>query len=238
MKRFNAKEYKQASKDSEKTHVYHMVFKDIKPFYTGLIGKLDRGRFLELMTEMAEEAFEYAFEYMNFKGTVSYEGPCLLTHEYMYDYAFAGEDPRCHWDNFNNQIGDYLGYAELADAFEESCVCSGIGGNEYAAHILVLNTADARTCIDRYRLEPEENSTECLSIHQLALLAQMQETTVRNYANPKHPDTFETFKGNSGNTLVHVKEAIRWLENKPKYKPTRLPESAEEKAALYKYISY
>ena len=58
---------------------------------------------------------------------------------------------------------------------------------------------------------------DALTIRQMALLAGMEEMSVRAAANPNRANPLITFKGEGGRTLVSIEEAKRWLISKKRY---------------------
>lgn len=58
-----------------------------------------------------------------------------------------------------------------------------------------------------------------LTLHDVALLGNMDEKSVRNAANPKHKNYLKTFN-HGARTYVDVEDAKAWLQQRRGYKPT------------------
>jgi len=84
-----------------------------------------------------------------------------------------------------------------------------------------------------------------LSIKEIALLAGVDERTVRNSASSKENNKLIT-KKSGGSTIIENDEARRWLHSRPDFKPTQYikdstldtPRYFEDGAGFGKYISY
>lgn len=84
-----------------------------------------------------------------------------------------------------------------------------------------------------------------LSIKELALLAGVDERTVRNAASSKESNKLGT-KKSGGTTIIENKEAKRWLSNRPDFKPTEYiedttldtPRYFENEAGFGRFITY
>jgi len=94
--------------------------------------------------------------------------------------------------------------------------------------IAILNAVSARSVLDSYRLSGDEGH---LSIQEIALLARMRETSVRNAAAPSGKTPLETQKHN-GLTIVMAGEAERWLSERRGFQATTLPCDEQERRAL------
>lgn len=84
-------------------------------------------------------------------------------------------------------------------------------------------TAIARVVLDggsRYTLPEDSAQAGYLSISEVALLADMDERSVRNAANPKLPDPLVT-KNFGRRTLVDIHDARRWLTGRKGFVPTK-----------------
>lgn len=77
----------------------------------------------------------------------------------------------------------------------------------------VHDTAFARWAIDEPWLEMN------LDFGQIALLAEVDERTVRNAASGKGPNQLATIKVGS-KTLVRPEDALNWLKTRPSFRPT------------------
>ena len=58
-----------------------------------------------------------------------------------------------------------------------------------------------------------------LNLKEIAVLAQMDEKSVRNATQPGAPDRLHTRKSGT-RTVVDSKEALRWLKNRRNFEPT------------------
>jgi len=79
----------------------------------------------------------------------------------------------------------------------------------------IHDAAFARWAID----EPWEFEGINLSLEQVALLANVDERTVRNAASEKGDNPLKTIK-EGGRTVVRPEDALEWLKTKPKFKQT------------------
>lgn len=77
-----------------------------------------------------------------------------------------------------------------------------------------------KTTSEKREYEPEEASEGELTVRQLALLAGMEEMTIRTLANPKREDALQTVN-RDGRTWIDIATAKRWLQRKGKYVPVR-----------------
>ncbi len=66
---------------------------------------------------------------------------------------------------------------------------------------------------------------ESLTLSEVAMLAGLAEKTIRMAANPKNPDRLVTYK-DGHNTYVTADEALRWLSDRPGFRPTRMADDA------------
>ena len=81
--------------------------------------------------------------------------------------------------------------------------------------LTVIRLATARWMLDTGDLD--------LTIDQIALLANMDEKSVRNAANPKNRDALKTYS-HDGRTYVKVVDARDWLSRRRGFVPTRVVE--------------
>ncbi|SFN74599.1 hypothetical protein SAMN05216386_1689 [Nitrosospira briensis] len=99
-------------------------------------------------------------------------------------------------------------------------------------HVIMMATA--RWALEkRYGLavnESEEWSQlgAVLTLSEIALLANMDEKSVRNAANPKHKNHLKTFNHGS-RTYVNVGDAKAWLQQRRGFKPTVIIDPAAER---------
>lgn len=98
---------------------------------------------------------------------------------------------------------------------------------ELANARLVLETGEPFCFSLSARGKDEEATSDALTIRQMALLAGMEEMSVRAAANPKRPNPLQTFS-EGGRTRVAPTEAKRWLESKSRYIPIQLYHSGRD----------
>jgi hypothetical protein len=105
----------------------------------------------------------------------------------------------------------------------------GEGQESISRCLQVAELANARKVLESgspfcYQLSAKgrgnEQGVDGLSVRQLALLAGMEEMSVRAAANPKRPNALETFSDN-GRTRIAPDVAKRWLESKGRYIPIK-----------------
>jgi len=108
------------------------------------------------------------------------------------------------WDSYGCSLADHvarcLTVSELANARQV------LDGHESFSHFAPLGSSDV------HRVEFEE-----LSIGQMALLAGMEEMSVRTAASRKGPTQLITHKNSAGRTVVSIENAKAWLQAKGKY---------------------
>ena len=135
---------------------------------------------------------------------------------------------------------DYVVNARLPHNFPLSDVLQDV--TDY-----FLETVPRSPLIDLYRLEPIEGICEWIvntavvrwgldfeeigafSIKQLATLANMDERSVRNAANPKNSNPLKTFRQVDGSTMVTRDDATEWLTGRRSYKPTTFIDESGER---------
>lgn len=236
-------ERRSASEDG----LYCELNKDTRPYYLKMIGKLTREDLEKLLKDAADDTCEMVLRYLintrvytmvngekkEINASVESSGANCWNHIFLFKYGMQGNlphgvdpvlsDEKLTGSDLGENFVECIAMLELTKAFEESF---GVGCTDEltAAHALVLNTASVRAGIDLYRLKPEAHKDDYISLHELALLAQMKITTIRNYANPKHSDPIKTFQNKKGNTFVMVKDALEWLERNSRYQPTIFPD--------------
>lgn len=232
-----------ATKESE---LYCKLDKNTRPHYLKLIGKLTREKLETLIKEATDEPCEIALNHIDTRVFVTIDGEEReitnarvvsagannTDHVGLFLYGMQGKYPS--WIGPHN-IGGRLDGIDLGVGITDCAALMDLPGafsnsidnwESYeldAAHALVLNTATTRARIDLYHLKPEVHKDDAIDLHELALLAQLKITTIRNYATPKHKDPIKTYQTPKGNTLVMVKDALPWLERNTKYQPTVFP---------------
>jgi hypothetical protein len=73
---------------------------------------------------------------------------------------------------------------------------------------------------ERYTVRDEDEMAGYLSFAEVALLADMDERSVRNAANPKQADALVT-KNFGRRTMIHVDDARKWLAGRKGFVPTQ-----------------
>lgn len=100
----------------------------------------------------------------------------------------------------------------------------------------MLSLRAVQTALARYVLEggcryTDDVSTDgigdYLTLMEIALLADMDERSVRNAANPKLPGALKT-ETIGKRSVVSIEEAERWLAGRKGFVPTQKPESQEQ----------
>lgn len=96
-----------------------------------------------------------------------------------------------------------------------------------AAARLVLDGADRRTDYATDEFGPGSGDFGYLTLAEVALLADMDERSVRNAANPKLPNPLMT-EPVGRRSLVRPEEARRWLADRKGFVPTKATSDGEE----------
>ena len=96
-----------------------------------------------------------------------------------------------------------------------------------AAARLVLDGADRRTDYATDEFGPGSGDFGYLTLAEVALLADMDERSVRNAANPKLPNHLMT-EPVGRRSLVRPEEARRWLANRKGFVPTKTVNGSDE----------
>jgi ribosome-binding protein aMBF1 (putative translation factor) len=121
----------------------------------------------------------------------------ILAHDVAYAYTYVV-----------NAAGDSCGCLDGLYQFHN--VIQGLIGEDSKFKFL-YDLASARG-----KLDCRDN----LNLKELALLAGVDERTVRNAASSKDENSLQTTKSGGG-TIVEYSEAERWLKNRPDFKFTR-----------------
>ena len=145
--------------------------------------------------------------------------PVIQNMRVLYDYVVEARLPG------NYPISDVL--HELTDYFLETVPHSPMIELHAAQPIEGLCAWIVETAVARWGLDFEEIGS--FTIKQIATLANMDERSVRNAANPKIVDPLITFRDVDGNTRVAREDAIRWLEGRRSYKKTTFINDAGER---------
>ncbi|KXS31509.1 MAG: Uncharacterized protein AWT59_2376 [Candidatus Gallionella acididurans] len=136
--------------------------------------------------------------------------PVIQNMRVLYDYVVEARLPG------NFPIGDVL--HELTDYFLVTVPHSPMIDLHSDQPIEGLCAWIVETAVARWGLDFEEIGS--FTIKQIATLANMDERSVRNAANPKLADPLITVRGVDGKTTVAREDAIRWLEGRRSYKRT------------------
>ena len=141
----------------------------------------------------------------------------------MYDYGIEGRPHPAFGagGDLGNQYGEaelfLLGLDSLALFLEEDEVTSPRLSKR------TVRTAIARHLLDggeRYATRDEDERVGYLSFAEVALLADMDERSVRNAANPKQADALVT-KSFGRRTMIHIDDARKWLAGRKGFVPTQ-----------------
>jgi hypothetical protein len=146
--------------------------------------------------------------------------PLWSTLGVMYDYGFLGIDsPECTMGEgpfadvelFMTGLDDLDEYLREDDGGVPR-LCQQTVAMAVARHVLDGG--------DRYRLyEDADHLLGRLTFAELALLADMDERSVRNAANPKLPDPLKSVVLGK-RSLIPIEEAQRWLSGRKGFVPT------------------
>lgn len=157
----------------------------------------------------------------------------------MYDYGIEGR-PHPSF-GAGGDVGNHYGEAEL---FLLGLDSLALFLEEDEVHMPTLaqrtvRTAMARHLLDggeRYITRDEDEMAGYLSFAEVALLADMDERSVRNAANPKLPDALVT-KTFGRRSMIAIEDARRWLSSRKGFVPTQgtpaeAPDTAPELSSL------
>ncbi|MDD2721367.1 MAG: hypothetical protein PHH47_08685 [Gallionella sp.] len=145
--------------------------------------------------------------------------PVMQHMRVLYEYVVEARLPR------NYPLDDAL--HDLTDFFLELVPNSPMIDLYRSEPIEGLCAWIVDTAVVRWGLDFEEKNS--FSIKQIATLANMDERSVRNAANPKLADPLVTFRDTDGSTKVTREDAIRWLEGRRSYKKTTFIDDAGER---------
>jgi hypothetical protein len=161
------------------------------------------------------------------------ETPFAQYLENMYQYAYFGV-----LDESLEPMEYETGYTWMAALlYDMSCSTfmvewesNGGSGKDSAAQCLsVAELANARLVLEGnegfsyfggeiHRDDDTTSRVDALTIHQMALLAGMEEMSIRAAANPKRANPLLTFS-EDGRTRIAVNDAKAWLQSKGRYVP-------------------
>jgi len=141
----------------------------------------------------------------------------------MYEYGINGQPH----DSFgkNGDIGNMYGEAEMfllgLDSLKLFMEEDEVRWPRLS--IITVKTAVARHILDggeRYITRDDDEMAGYLSFSEVALLADMDERSVRNAANPKLTDALAT-KNFGRRTMIHIDDARQWLAARKGFVPTK-----------------
>lgn len=141
----------------------------------------------------------------------------------MYDYGIEG---RIHPSfGAGGDVGNHYGEAEMfllgPDSLKLFLEEDGVRAPTLAQR--TVRTAMARHLLDggeRYITRDEDEMAGYLSFAEVALLADMDERSVRNAANPKLSDALVT-KNFGRRSMIAIEDARRWLSSRKGFLPTQ-----------------
>jgi hypothetical protein len=151
--------------------------------------------------------------------------PITDTFDVLYDFAVhaVARYPMSEFANETSASNSAALVYDLANSLLADEFSHPRDQGQKCVHIAQL--AAARCVLEGYERmiifstrDAEDESSEDLTIRDVALLAGMEEASVRNAANPKLPNPLITKKV-SGSTLVEPKHAKAWLEARDRYTP-------------------
>lgn len=159
------------------------------------------------------------------------ESPTWKAIEEMYDYGVMGipsEDlhPEGHIDGVYGHMERFL---RAMDTPQMRLYLEESNNTPPRLALLAVQTAVARMVLDGGWRHTDYGAGEYgvlkgdmnhLTLAEVALLAQMDERSVRNAANPKLPDPLKTEQIGK-RSLVSPEEARRWLAGRKSYIPTQ-----------------
>jgi hypothetical protein len=147
----------------------------------------------------------------------------LETMERLYDYAMEGV-ARVDVESMGNETEYAFAAAYLYD-YQRGAMRAEINngeGGSVAKCLHVAQLAAARVALDggeRFFHFGRWTPDDALTIREIALLAGMEETSVRNAAVKGKPGALRTYQ-EDGNTLVTRGDALEWLKGRKGFTPT------------------
>lgn len=149
--------------------------------------------------------------------------PVTDVFDVLYDFAVEGLARR-PMAEFMNDASAYLSAALVYD-LTNSVIAPDFGPPTLGDECLhIVRLATARGVLEGYKrefkfsLDDESGADDHLTIREVALLAGMEEASVRNAANPKLTNPLVTKKIGNG-TFVAPADAKAWLDARGKYTP-------------------
>lgn len=159
----------------------------------------------------------------------AYVGPAVILEiaNCCFDYAVEGKLDTVH---FGMQDESWIDFARFV--MQARWNAEFYGGNSLALgleHLFCLGSIRARLDSDTLANTADRALPACLqdqgrgylNLFEIAVLAQMVEKSVRNATQPNAPDRLFTRKEGT-RTVVDSSEALRWLQGRRNFKPTRL----------------
>lgn len=202
----------------------------IKPRYQCLVGKLSVNDVeQDLLT--SQDTLQKLLTGLDIKAA----GYSLETYLGLSRYAINGDSryllslARSGQSTLSVQLTKTMGMLELLQAFEQVCATLEMS----VPLLLMLNMFRPRVVIDRDRLG--DNEAGSISLLELALLAGMQESSVRNCAVAGNANFIQTFQQEG--TRVLPADAHEWLGRRRRYRPTVLPAGTSECRLLRTFLS-
>ena len=190
--------------------------------------------FLTLFGEQMASLYGSSFPAQDTKDAL-HASPIWETVSEMYDYGVDGLSVPVEPGSEGSVVARHIEVERFLHALNTLPMKLYLAGNgnvpprlaiiaaQCAAARLVLDGADRRTdhAIDEFG--PGNGDFGYLTLAEVALLANMDERSVRNAANPKLPNHLQTEQVGR-RSLVRPEEARRWLELRKGFVPTRVIE--------------
>lgn len=187
--------------------------------------------FLSLFGEQIAKLFGSSFPAPGERGALR-TSPLWETVNEMYDYGVDGLPVPAKPGSVGSVIGRHIEVERFLHALNTlpmKLYLDGQGNKpprlailaaQCAAARLVLDGADRRTDLATDEFGPGNGDFGFLTLAEVALLADMDERSVRNAANPKLPNPLVTEQVGR-RSLVRPEEARRWLGGRKGFVPTK-----------------
>lgn len=159
--------------------------------------------------------------------------PIWETINEMYDYGVDGIPIPANPESASSVVGRHVEVERFLHALNTLAMKLYLDGQgntpprlailaaKCAAARLVLDGADRRTDYATDEFGPGSGDFGYLTLAEVALLANMDERSVRNAANPKLPNPLKT-EPVGQRSLVRPAEARRWLRTRKGFVPTKV----------------
>jgi len=163
------------------------------------------------------------------------ESSTLMTAKACYDYAIHGKLKPAKTESESEDLShDWKSLANLIltarygiEFFSPSVEGESIGVPIYLEQLFFHAILRANLDLDTLPDLDEDmlpsplrgGNSGFLNLKEVAVLAQMDEKSVRNATQPSAPDRLHTRKAGT-RTVVDSKEALRWLKNRRNFEPT------------------